>query len=98
MAKIHFMREEFEKSREIVIKQLKLKPEDVTLKYDLAVILLESATQALNKDYRTVKECEQAILDLTFAHSLFEQLAKIGQANAHLYYEKQNLLKCSFRA
>jgi|JI9StandDraft_1071089.scaffolds.fasta_scaffold55621_2 hypothetical protein len=44
MAKIHFMREEFDKAKEIVSKQLKLKPEDITLRYDLAVILLESAT------------------------------------------------------
>lgn len=44
MAKIHFMREEFDKAREIVNSQLKLTPEDLTLKFDLAVILLESST------------------------------------------------------
>lgn len=74
LSKALFRNKDYENCRELLSKKLEANPNDLRIKYNLAMVLYRSAQDTFNQAVRTVQQTKRAIDDLGSAKDLFTHL------------------------
>ena len=77
LAKAHFRRENYDECQKMTVKLMMRHPNDMRLKFNLALCLYERAKKTFELSVRRVKQTENAIKDLKVAKSLFNEFISL---------------------
>jgi len=74
IARLHYQSKNYDACQKVLKKMIYRNPEDIVLKFNLALCLQSKSVEVLNKDYREVKETKKTIEDLNLAKKIFSGL------------------------